>query len=119
MTQSYLTWKGRRKIIDSRKKVPLAEFAKAGRELQEAGWLREAVEFFKRAEDWDALRAIRSESVASGDFFLYNLVSQNLGEPLDPRALKDLAANAEERGLGAFALSARAILEPPKEGATP
>jgi hypothetical protein len=111
MPDDILQWKGRRALVDTKKSVPAADFLEAGNALLEKGYLAEALDFFRKAEAWDAVRGMASQAVGEGDFFIYSLSRQALGLRPDRSELKALAGNARDLGLLAYEAKALGLLE--------
>jgi hypothetical protein len=103
MAKSALKWKDRRAMLDSSRISPEALGA-AGRELLGAGFLAESAELFRKAKDLEGLAALKARAVEEGDFFLYGLARQYLGE--EPLA-QDLAALAERAAAAGLESSRR------------
>lgn len=90
-------------MLDSARISPEV-LGKTGRELLSAGFLAESAEFFRKAKDLEGLSAVKAKAVQEGDFFLYGLARQFLGE--EPLA-QDLAVLAERAGAAGLASSQR------------
>jgi hypothetical protein len=109
MAKSSLNWLARRAITD-RTKISPEVLTQTGRELLANGYLAEAAEFFKKANDREGLTAILSQAVNEGDFFLYNLALQYLGQAPKPQELALLADKANAAGFNLSRDKARAFL---------
>jgi hypothetical protein len=73
--------------------------------------LAEAAEFFKRAADREGLAAILSQAINDGDYFLYNLALQYLGQGPQGHELALLAEKANVAGRVFSRDKARAALD--------
>jgi hypothetical protein len=110
MADKILQWKARRALIDSRRQVPADDLRQAGLSLLEGGYLSEALDFLGKAGDQGAIRELASRAVEEGDFFLYSLARQSLGEPPVPKELFLLAENARRLGLSSYERKALDLL---------
>ena len=78
--------------MDAAKAGALAkEYLEAGREI-------EAIEFFAKAADRDALSALQAVAVERGDVFLMKAASVGLGEEPSKDRWQELARAASEAG---------------------
>lgn len=113
MPDNIQLWKTRRALIEQKKSPPAEAWISYGRELADSGNHTEALDFFKKAgtpESRNEILNIAGMAAAEGDYFLYTLACQTLGEPPDPDKLAALAASAQERGLLLYAEKALAAL---------
>ncbi|MDR1607721.1 MAG: hypothetical protein LBT38_04845 [Deltaproteobacteria bacterium] len=98
MAKSALKWKDRRALIDHPKTAPEV-LSRAGRELLTRGFPAESAELFRKAKDHEGLRDILAMAVGEGNFFLYSLANQYLGQSPKVEELTSLAQKAQEAGL--------------------
>ncbi len=83
-----------------------AEISRLGRRFLEEGWLNDAIDFFKKAEDSQGLAAIREISIEEGDIFLLRQAIKAGGEAAGEDEWKQIGERALELGKLQFAREA-------------
>lgn len=77
-----------------------------GRKFQEAGWYRDAILFFTKAEDRQGLEGIRRQMIEEGDVFLFRQVLVGLDESASDDEWRQLGDRAMTLGKLQFAREA-------------
>ncbi|MEM4243210.1 MAG: hypothetical protein QXP44_00215 [Candidatus Bathyarchaeia archaeon] len=83
-----------------------AELAAWGRRFLAAGWLYDAIDFFKRANWREGLLQVREQAVREGDVFLVRRLSKALGEETEAATWRRVGEEARRLGKLEFALEA-------------
>jgi len=73
-----------------------AELSKYGYKYMEAGWLSDAVDFFKKARDKEGLGKIETISIEEGDVFLFRKATRAAGSTPDKQQWKTIGDNARK-----------------------
>ncbi|MDR1577506.1 MAG: hypothetical protein LBT86_04670 [Deltaproteobacteria bacterium] len=115
MAKSALNWKDRRVLIDHPKTKP-ESMIQAGRQLLDKGYWAEAADFFRKAKDQDGLREILARAVDEGNFFLYCLATQYLGQRPRAGELIRLADQAKAAGFDVYHDQATRLLTQLRQG---
>lgn len=89
-----------------------------GERYQSEGFLSDAVDFYEKAGNGEALRQLSEQVKEEGDFFLFNRISRILKLQPGPEEWQTLVQNAEKLGKMAFAVQAR-LKERSSEGGQP
>jgi hypothetical protein len=82
------------------------ELSRLGRRFLEEGWLCDAIDFFKKAEDLEGLATIRKISIEEGDVFLLRQSVKASGEAAGEDEWKQIGDRALELGKLQFAREA-------------
>ena len=102
----------KRDILFGVKKTTASELQTLAKTLESAEWLSDALDFFDRAKDESAVRAIRQKSVQEGNVFLFLKCSRLLADGDAGNAdLLKCGENAESQGKFRYALKAYEKLE--------
>ncbi|HUU00960.1 MAG TPA: hypothetical protein VM425_05930 [Myxococcota bacterium] len=86
------------------------ELSRLGRRFLEEGWLNDAIDFFKKAEDSQGLATIREISIEEGDIFVLRQVIKAGGEAAGEDEWKQIGERALELGKLQFAREAFRIV---------
>ncbi|MDY6850460.1 MAG: hypothetical protein SV487_00070 [Thermodesulfobacteriota bacterium] len=100
----------RRSLFNSPKAAP-EKLAEMAREYAIAGFLPDAVDFFAKAGDEEALDRLLAVVLEEGDYFLFSRIKSILGRETLNEEWEALAGNASRQGKAAFAAQARDHLE--------
>lgn len=91
----------------NRSAVAVSRLVQWGDQYREAGLLNDAIDFYERANDSEALEALRETISEQGDVFLYGRILKALGREASPQEWIDIGEKA--RGLGKFAFAREAF----------
>ncbi len=86
------------------------KLSQIGRDLSEADFIADAVDFYAKADDREALRRLFPLVIKDGDYFLFTRLEKVLQEPAAAADLKALADNAAKLGKNSFAAQAESRL---------
>lgn len=100
----------RRSLFNSPKAAP-EKLAELAQEYAIAGFLPDAVDFFAKAGDEEALDRLLAVVLEEGDYFLFTRIKSILGRETLDEEWEALAENASRQGKAAFVARAREHLE--------
>ncbi len=88
-------------------KTPIDKVRATAKLFLENGFFNDAIDCFKKVEDIEELKKIKTELITMGDFFL----AQKIDELMEPKDWQNLAQSAEKNNKLFFALRTYEFLE--------
>ena len=80
------------------------------KEFEQKGLLVDALEYYRVADDRDAIKCLKEKAVSEGDLFLYLSACRALEENPSGTELENLAGAAQSKGKEAYAAEAVKLL---------
>ncbi len=100
----------KRDILFNAKKTSVAQLSDLAKTFEASGWVSDAADFWNQAQDKEALRRLRTETIEEGNTFLFLKISRLLGEDDNETLLKCTLA-AEKSGKNRYAIKGYDKLE--------